>query len=67
MVFGHILAYTPTVVMWAPSYMKESWLKIYRKTKIYAKKMHYFTAVTLMTFLFADLIYVSDPRGDARA
>ena len=29
--------------------------------------MHYFTAVTLLTFLFADLIYVSDPRGDARA
>ena len=62
-----MIAYAPTVLMWGPSYVKESWLKVYRKTKAYAKKMHYFAGVTVMTFLLSDLIYVSDPSDDPRA
>ena len=67
MLVGHAVAYTPTVALWGPSYLSEKWLRIYKKTKEYGTKMHWYIAIGTMTLLFADLIYTTEPNQSDRA
>ena len=66
MLVGHALAYTPTVLMWGPSYTAEKWLLYYQKTTIYAKKMHLYMGIAVLTFLVTDLILTTAPGDQER-
>ena len=67
MMVGHALAYTPSVILWGPSYLSEKWLAHYRKTLLYAKQMHWYMGIATITLMAADLIYTTEPDEGDRA
>ena len=63
MLIGHAFAFGPALIMWAPSYLSQDYLNIFRKTREFADRMMHLVGVTILTLLAADLMAIKFIEG----